>query len=140
MKAKKFMNNKGFTTSDIIIAIIIIVGFISIITTSFYNYYISMQSKSRQVTATNIMVDVIENIEVMEYDSITQESINSLIEQLKSNGTIQKQYEVKATIEKYNERPGNEQKKDLIKILKVSTTYFSNNKEEKFEITRLITK
>ncbi len=72
MNYKKYINNKGFTTTDIIIAIIIIILFISIITSGFYNYYITTQSKSRKTVATNAIIDVIENVEMMEYDSVSR--------------------------------------------------------------------
>lgn len=140
MKDKILKNNKGFTAVDATISIIIIVAFISIITTSFYNYYISIQSKNRQTVATNIMIDIIENVEMMTYEEITTDTVNTIIDNLRKDGTIQTPYEVTATIEKYNEREGNQQKKDLIKILKVSVSYISDNKEEKTEISRLITK
>ena len=43
-------------------------------------------------------------------------------------------------VQKYNELEGNADKKDLIKILKVNVKYTINEKEENFEVTRLITK
>ncbi len=49
-------------------------------------------------------------------------------------------YSVIATIEKYNETEGNEDKKDLIKILTVKVEYTVNDKLEKNEVTRLIIK
>ena len=139
MKKQKYVNEKGVTSVDIIISVIIIVLFVSVITTAFYNYYKSTQSKNRVTMATNIIIDVIENVEMLPYDDVNTENVNKMIEDFKADGTIQQQYTVSATIQKYNETEGNTQKKDLIKILKVKVTY-SETKEESIEITRLITK
>lgn len=140
LKNKIYTNSKGFTTAEIIISVIIIVLFVSLITSSFYNYYISIQSKNRRTVATNSIIDVIENVEMMEYDNITEETINNLINTLINEGTIPSGYTVTATLKKYNETEGNADKKDLIKILKVRANYTINNRQENLEITRLITK
>ncbi len=89
MKIFKCTSNKGFTTAEIIISIIIIIIFTSIITSAFYNYYISIQSKNRKTIATNIVIDIIENVEMMKYEEVTQDKVNTLVQTLKDNGTIQ---------------------------------------------------
>lgn len=140
MKRNKLKSNKGVITADIIIAIIIIVMFVSIITTSFYNYYISTQGKTRRTIATNILIDIIENIEMMQYEEVTQETIDKVIESLTLDGTIESGYTISSTCTKYNETENNTEKLDLIKILNISVKYLVNDKEETFEITHLVTK
>lgn len=136
MNIKKiYANNKGFTTSEIIISIMIIIAFVSIITSGFYNYYISIQEKNRRTIATNAIIDVIENIEMMNYEDITVSLVDNLIQELTNDGTIPEAYTIDVTLQKYNEIPGNENKKDLIKILNVKISY---NVSENIEITRLI--
>ena len=49
-------------------------------------------------------------------------------------------YSCTATLKRYNELEGNEDKKDLIKILTIRVEYNINNKLEKNEVTRLIVK
>lgn len=49
-------------------------------------------------------------------------------------------YSVTATLKRYDEIEGNEDKKDIIKILTVKVEYIVNNKPEKNEVTRLIIK
>lgn len=139
MKIQKHIDQRGVTQADIIISVIIIVLFVSVITTGFYNYYKSIQSKNRVAVATNIVIDVIENIEMMEYDQINNNSIITLLEKLKTEGTIIDPYIVTASIQNYNEIEGNSEKKDLIKILKVKVEFNDDHKQD-FEITRLITK
>lgn len=134
------LNNKGFTTADVVIAVIILVLFVSIITTSFYNYYISTQSKNRRTIATNAIIDVIEKIETMNYDDVNRETVNKVIDSYVQDGTIQTGYTITADLQKYNETAGNEDKKDLIKILSVKAQYTINDKQENIEIKTLITK
>ena len=140
MNKQKLKSNKGITTGDIIISVIIIIMFISIITTSFYNYYLSTQSKTRRTMATNALIDIIENVEMMEYSTVNEEAINTLIEGFITDGTIPSGYNVNFTLTNYNETENNTDKLDLIKILNVKVSYILNDKEETFEITRLITK
>lgn len=137
---KKYKDNKGFTTTDIIVAIIIIILFVSIIANAYYNYYLSAQAKTRKTMATNVIIDVIENVEMMLYADISTNSVNELVENLKQNGTIPNGYTVTTLLQKYNETAGNEDKKDLIKILKVKVEYTVSKKQENLEITRLITR
>ena len=113
--------------------------FVSVITTGFYNYYKSVQSKNRITIATNIIVDVIENVEMLKYDEVTKENIDNIVKNFESDGTISKSYTVTTDLQNYNETEGNTDKKDLIKILKVKVTY-GDNDIENFEVTRLITK
>ena len=138
----KFMykNNKGFTTTDIVIAIIIIVLFSSIIATAYYNYYLSVTSKNSTAIATNCIIDVIENVEMMNYDDVTIESVNSKIQELYNNKTIPQQYTITANLQKYNETSGNTDKEDIIKILTVKVNYQLAKRTNELEIRRLITK
>lgn len=89
MKIFRCTSDKGFTTAEIIISIIIIIIFTSIITSTFYNYYVSIQSKNRKTVATNIIIDIIENVEMMKYEETNQDTVNTLLQTLKDNGTIQ---------------------------------------------------
>lgn len=128
--------NKGFTTADIAIGIIIIVIFIGIITTLFYNFYLTTSAKNRNAIALNYVIDIIEEAKIMKYDEVAQESIETLI----TNLDIPKSYTITAELQKYNETEGNLEKLDLIKILKVNVEYSIGNKNEKIEISTLLTK
>lgn len=133
-------SNKGFTATDIVVAVIIIILFVGLITTVFYNYYLSTAAKNRNAMATNCLIDVIENLKQINYDNINAETVDSLLEQLIEDGSIPKGYTVSAQIQKYNETEGNTDKLDLIKILKVKIEYTVSNKKEEFEMSTLITK
>ena len=136
MKTKKFMNNRGITTGDIVISVIIIILFVTIITNSFYNYYISVQYKKRKRVAVNAVIDIIEGVEAMKYSEVSDTSVKALV----NNIVNDKGYTVTTTVQNYNEMPNNTGKQDVIKILTVQIKYSVNKKEEVFEVKRLITK
>lgn len=137
---EKIIRNKGFTMADVVISIVIIIIFVSIITTLFYNFYLSTSAKNRNAIALNCIIDVIEQAKMLNYDELEQTKIEELLGTLKSNKTIPNGYEVNAELQKYNELDGNTDKKDLIKILKVKIQYLVGQKTEKIEISTLITK
>lgn len=139
-KIIKLKDDKGFTATDITIAIIIMLIFISIITTAYYNYYLTITSKNRNAVATNCIIDVIENVEMMNYEDITEDTVKAKIQELYDDNILPQQYVVEATVEKYNETDGNTSKKDLIKTITVTVEYKTGKKTQRLEISRLITK
>ena len=66
----KIKDEKGFSGIDITVAVIIILLFMSLITTVFYNITISSKTLERKTEATYIAVDVIEKIKALDYDDI----------------------------------------------------------------------
>ena len=136
MSTKKFINNKGITTGDIVISVIIIIIFVTIITNSFYNYYISVESKKRKTIAVNTVIDIIEGVEAMKYSEVNDTSVKALVDNIVKD----KAYVVTTTVQNYKDMPNNSEKQDVIKILNVKIEYLVNKKEEVFEVKRLITK
>ncbi len=139
-KSFKIKESKGFTTADVVVSVSTIVIFIGLITSLFYNFYLTATAKNRNAIATNCLIDVIEEVKLMKYEEIENNKIDLLIETLEANQTIPKGYQVNATIQPYNEIQGNENKSDLIKILKVTVNYTVQDKNEKIEISTVITK
>lgn len=145
----KWKENKGITTADIAIAIIVLVMFVSLITNAFYNYYISTAGKNRSAIATNCAIDVIEQVKKMQYDEIDTQSIQTLVKQMKTTGItvlegsniyIPEPYTISTTLEKYNETTGNTNKKDVIKKLTIKVEYMVGKKIQSIEMSKLITK
>lgn len=136
----RIKENKGFTTIDIVVSVSMIVLFIGLITSLFYNFYITTSARNRNAIATNCLIDVIEEIKMMKYDEIDDNSIEQLIKNFEENSTIPRGYKVTGEIQKYNEIEGNTDKKDFIKILKVMVEYTVQEKIETIEISTLITK
>ncbi len=145
IKMRNLKKNTGFTTADIVVAIIVMMIFVGLITTLFYNFYLTTTARNRNAMATNYIVDVIEEIKAMNYDDISGDtennnSINELIQQLEVNKKIPKEYTITGKVQKYNEIEGNTDKKDFVKILTVAVEYNVGKKAEKIEISTLITK
>jgi type II secretory pathway pseudopilin PulG len=142
MKVGKIKNklNRGFTTIDIIISIAIIMIFTSIITALFYNFYITTTARSRNAMATNYIISVIEKVKTMDYDEVNTSRVNTLISDWTNNKTISSGYTITSEVTPYNSTAGNEDKENIIKILKVTVKYKIGANQEKIEISTLITK
>ena len=145
IKGVSIKKNRGFTTADIVVAIVVMMIFVGMIATLFYNFYLSTTAKNRNAMATNYIVDVIEEIKAMNYDEVQKDtqdsnSINNLIQQLEATKQIPKEYIITGEIQKYNQTEGNTDKKDLVKILTVRVEYMVGKKTEKIEMTTLVTK
>lgn len=139
-KEQIIKGNKGFTTADVAVAIIIITIFVGMIATIFYNFYLTTTAKNRNAMATNCLIDVIEQVKLIPYDEIDETRVNSLIDALAKDETIPKGYTITVSVQKYNEIEGNEGKEDIIKILNVKAEYTVGNKIEKIDISTLLTK
>lgn len=145
IKGVSMKENRGFTTADIVVAIVVMMIFVGMIATLFYNFYLSTTAKNRNAMATNYIVDVIEEIKAMNYDEVQKDtqdsnSINNLIQQLEATKQIPKEYIIAGEIQKYNETEGNTDKKDLVKILTIRVEYSLGKKTEKIEISTLLIK
>ena len=145
IKGVSIKKNRGFTTADIVVAIVVMMIFVGMIATLFYNFYLSTTAKNRNAMATNYIVDVIEEIKAMNYDEVQKDtqdsnSINNLIQQLEATKQIPKEYIITGEIQKYNETEGNTDKKDLVKILTIRVEYSLGKKTEKIEILTLLIK
>ncbi len=133
-------SEKGFSAIDVVIALIVIVGFISIIAGGFYNYFVSSTGTARSSAALAYTIDVIESVEQMNYDDITSDSVKAKVDELYKSGRISKAYEVETQLIQYNKTMGNEKKQDLIKTLTVTVRYELSNRTQWIQIKRLITK
>lgn len=145
IKGVSIKGNRGFTTADIVVAIVVMMIFVGMIATLFYNFYLSTTAKNRNAMATNYIVDVIEEIKAMNYDEVQKDtqdsnSINNLIQQLEATKQIPKGYIITGEVQKYNETEGNTDKKDLVKILTIRVEYSLGKKTEKIEISTLLIK
>lgn len=132
-------SERGFTTADIIVSLMVVVIFVSIIASGYYNYYLASTGVSRSSTALSYTINVIESVEEMNYEDVTQQSVNEKVQQLYSSNLIPQGYEISATVQKYNETSGNTEKRDLIKTLTVTVRYEVGKKIEQLQISRLIT-
>jgi len=136
MISKLWKENKGIVVADALIAILIMSIFIGVISTLCYNIYISASFTKRNGIATNYGINIMEYIEKLPYDDVTEynlvQYINTLEDASIGNDTP---YRIGKNIQNYNETPGNIGKKDLIKIIKVEIKYNLGDSEKiiKFE-------
>lgn len=130
-------SEKGFTGVDLTIAILILVLFVSIITTIFYNIYISSTSIKRSTIANGYAMYILEAIEKENYEAIYTNSpaIQNIIQKEK----IARGYTVTVAVEKYNETTGNTDKEDLVKTVTVTVEYKVGIKPEKVTMSKLKT-
>lgn len=161
---KALREEKGFTGVDLTIAVIILMLFVALITTLFYNVYLSSSSTKRSATANSYIIDVFENIDRMTYEEVQQDNIvNSstdtfvqvlqakLIENSKIDNVLIKRgitedknlakpFQLEISVSNYNQTEGNTDKEDLIKIIKVRMKYKVGKKVETIDSQRLKTK
>lgn len=166
----KFKNNKGITGVDLSVALIIIVLFVGIISSLVYNFAVSSRNINRKATATDIAIYKIEKIkqnfinnngvtEPDDYGNILyeyaelNESTGDITLHDASTDAYKTPYKVETKIIKYahyNESSyiqglSNEDKdrilqENLLKIVEVTVSYSSGNKEENVQIKTAITR
>jgi len=134
----KLKDNRGFTAVDVSVSIVIIIIFVSLIASAYYNYYISNASIARNSAALSYAIDVIEAVELMDYSEVTDASVKTKLQDMYNNSEIAKPYEITTQVVKYNQTTGNTAKQDLIKILTVKVEYTVGNRTQAFDISRLI--
>ena len=122
---------KGFTGVDLTIAIAVIIMFTTLISIIFVNIYMNSTSTSRGAMATTYATQIIENIEKLYYNEVTDEQINDII----NNMNIPSGYDVTFNLENYKET--NYKEEDLIKIVTVNIKYMVGKKEEQVEFQKI---
>jgi len=129
----KVKNEKGFTGTDVTIALVVVIFFISVIGMLIYNIYISSSASLRGAYALGYAIDIMEKIENTNYDELDQTLATTIVNDL----NIPSSYKTSIQIQKYNELAGNESKLDLVKIINLDITYKVGNNEEVLDISRL---
>ena len=164
MRRNTLKQEKGFTGVDLTIAVIILMLFVALITTLFYNVYLSSSSTKRSATANSYIIDVFEQIDRMTYEEVLQDNIvnastdtfiqtlqaklieNSKIDNvlvkrgMTQDGNLSKPFQLEVSVTNYNQTEGNTDKKDLVKMISVRMKYKVGKKIETIESKRLKTK
>lgn len=76
---KKLKKQKGFTTIDIVIAVVMLTIFVPIITTLIYNIGISSKSAERKAKAVNYATQYLEYAKMSDVRTVTPDEIENLI-------------------------------------------------------------
>lgn len=146
----KLQQNRGFTGIDLTIAVIVIMLFVSLITTLFYNIYLGSASTKRSTIASGYMIDVSEAIQQMAYDEVIEDTAvsgeDTLLKHLQekcNSGDLEirrgqitestqtnKPYTLGVHIYNYNQTAGNTDKLDLVKHVVLTIKYKVGKKVE----------
>lgn len=128
-------NNKGITGVDLSIAMIVILIFVSLVTTLIFNYTKNAKEVTRKSTATYMIIDILEYAKNSNYEEITQEMINDYIN---NNNNLQVQgYVVSALVEGPIDLFG-ENAENVMKKITAKVKYYSNNKEQELSIYTIV--
>jgi len=151
----KLREQKGFAVSDSLIAILIIILFSALIGTISYNIYLSNSSLKRMSKATGYIVDVFEYIDIIDYESVTENNLADyfnkkyyvgekteakMILDGENSETINTPFKAEVDIVKYNETEGNKEKMDLVQEITMTVRYKLGNKDQEITMTRNKTK
>lgn len=158
MKNKILEEQRGFTGSDALIAVLIISLFAGLIATISYNIYLSNSSVKRMSKASSYIIDVFEYIDKINYDKIGEEELISYFNNkyyYEQDGTTVKNdaevkmkekqeedintpYKAEINIIKYNQTKENTDKLDLVQEITMKVRYMLGNKEQTIEMKRVI--
>lgn len=150
-------DQKGFATSDALIAVMIIALFTGLISNILYNIYIANSSLKRMSKATGYIVDMFEYIDKNYYDDVTIEKLTSYFNNkyyFEADMSTEKEdaevklvesedeevntpFKAQLEIVKYNEIPGNENKYDMVKEINMKVNYKLGNKDQTIEMKRV---
>ena len=134
-------DNKGITTVDIGLALIIVVLFATAMTSLFYNAYLSSTEAKRTANGLNYAVDIFENIANKDFSSVTPISALSGIKEIEGvSGSSSQTGSATAKIGTYNITLNikNYKDTDKIKIITLKIEYpVSRENTETIELQRL---
>lgn len=123
-------SEKGFTMTDLVVAIMIFSIFTGIIgTLMFSSFKTNLQTEMADI-AGNYAIQILEDIDKITYDEVKNEMENKY----KSKFKIPEGFDLNIEVSNYNE--GNN-KEDLIKKVKLTITYKLGEKSEKIVFNRL---
>lgn len=140
----KIKKDDGFTTVDIGIAMMIVIVFVSIMTSMLYSVYSSSTEAKRTAVALNYAVDIFEEIGKEAYSNVSEDSILRSIKEV-NIGTIVSQGEGNGTNAKIGTYDINLKIVDpygdnKLKLVTLTITYpVSAKNTEKIELQRLKT-
>lgn len=132
----KFKKERGFVAIDAALGttiLIILSGLVIVLVLNVYNTNISMHRSSM---ATDYTVEILENAKLLNYYDTkliegTYEGNNILGVNLGNN------YNARLVVQDYNKIEGNEDKKDLIKILELTLEYTDGNLNKNIKVSTL---
>lgn len=155
MKFRLWNNEKGISGIDVGVATIVIVLFISVITTLFYQVYRVSTITKRNAEATLSISRILENLQNIEYDKVIVEENSEVVSMFQEKMGVQREnievypnekqyalildgYQMTVKIENYQELKNDTNLEDVIKKITVTVKYSVNKQEETIEMSTLI--
>ncbi len=127
----KFKLNTGATLTDVVIAMLIIMLFTGILTTTFSGLYKNNIHIKMNAIAADYAIKILEDIDKMPYEEVD----NTLNEEISKKYEDYKNYEAHLDIENYNK--DDDSKEDIIKIVKLTIKYKVIDSNEEYVVKKL---
>ena len=127
----KFKLNTGATLTDVVIAMLIIMLFTGILTTTFSGLYKNNIHIKMNAIAADYAIKILEDIDKMPYEEVD----NTLNEEISKKYEDYKNYEAHLDIENYNK--DDDSKEDIIKIVQLTIKYKVIDSNEEYVVKKL---
>ena len=127
----KLKQNIGATLTDVVIAMLIIMLFTGILTTTFSGLYKNNIHIKMNAVAVDYAIKILEDIDKMPYEEVN----TSLNEEIARKYEDYKNYEAHIDIENYNKN--DENKEDIIKIITLTIKYKVIDTNEEYIVKKL---
>lgn len=133
---------KGFTGIDIAISIVVLFILVSILATLLYTINSGYKEVEYKSKATEIAVDLIENIKIEGFETYkdhSEQAGNSLIGQENEPVTGEEGFFKTITVKDYTDLEGkSEETSGILKIVTVNVSYMFKGKEQTVELSTLL--
>ncbi len=131
MKNANIKGNRGVTTIDVIVAVIILSLFVGIIGNLFYEIAKNSNMVRYNTMAVYYAIKIAEDIDKMSYEEVT----NSLNSNLTTEYQLPEGFTAEVEVENYNENDSTKQ--DIIKKVKITINYTFLKEEISYKIEKL---
>ena len=130
--AKCFLqSNKGFTMQDAAVAIIAIILFAGVIGSTYVSIYKVQAETKVEAIATLFTVQIMENIDKIGYDEVTENNTDLLIQEMRNKFSIPSSYKIELQVIPMLEA------QDLVKTVRLTFGYKFMNIDRNIMIERL---
>lgn len=131
LNLERLKDKKGFTGIDVVVAVLIILLFVGMLVTAFYNIYKISTEIAFEAEALQYLVSALEYSDKINYEEVTEQNLLDYL----VNEEIPENYTVTFRIQSYNQIDSTKQ--DIVKIVTGKIVYQIENKEEFIEISKL---
>ena len=114
-------NSKGFTQTDIVVAVVAIIFFTTLIVALMTNVKVQSTKLKGKLLANIYLTEALENVGILQYDYVTEENKNLIFPKMTDVFTPQ------LSISKLTDED-NTKDEDVIKMVEVKITYQIGNK------------